>query len=88
MPPVARLGDMSSHGGHIISASSDIIVGGQPAARLGDLHHCPLPHHGVTPIIKGSATVIGDSRPLARIGDMAACGAVIVSGAPTVMAGG
>lgn len=78
--PQARLGDMSSHGGTIITGSLTTMVNGRPVARMGDLHVCPLPHHGVTPIITGSLDTITEGRPNARMGDMAGCGAVIVGG--------
>lgn len=44
------------------------------------MHVCPVPHHGVTPIITGSLDTTTDSRPNARIGDVTGCGAVIVTG--------
>ena len=45
-----------------------------------DLHVCPIPGHGVTPIVSGSLDTATDGRPNARMGDMAGCGAVIVAG--------
>jgi uncharacterized Zn-binding protein involved in type VI secretion len=59
-----------------------VLIGGLPAARLGDT--C-----GVDTIIKGSATVMIGGTPAARIGDMtAAGGAVLPPGTPTVLIGG
>lgn len=78
--PQARLGDMSSHGGTIITGALRTMVNGRPAARMGDLHVCPIPHHGVTPIITGSLDSVTEGKPNARMGDMAGCGAVIVGG--------
>jgi len=49
-----------------------------PAARLGDMHVCPMvdpgpkPHVG-GPIITGAPTVIICGQPAARMGDTAAC---------------
>ncbi len=51
-----------------------------PVSRLTDLHACPLPGHGLTPLVSGSPTVYANGLPVARIGDRAGCGAVIVSG--------
>jgi uncharacterized Zn-binding protein involved in type VI secretion len=51
---VVRLGDGSDHGGTVISASGKVTAEGQPVARLGDLHSCPIPGHGVTPIVTAS----------------------------------
>jgi len=57
-------------------------VNGRPAARLGDLHACPIPGHGLTPIVTGSMDTFTEGLPNARMGDLAACGAVIVTGSP------
>ncbi|MDH7601902.1 MAG: PAAR domain-containing protein [Armatimonadota bacterium] len=80
--PQARLGDMSSHGGTIITGSVTTMVNGRPAARMGDKHACPIPYHGVTPIVTGSLKTTTDGRPNARVGDVTGCGAVIVGGSP------
>lgn len=50
---------------------------GQPAARITDMHTCPMftgvvPHVG-GPIIKGAPTVIIGKMPAARITDQAIC---------------
>ena len=75
--PQARLGDLSSHFGVIITAAMRTYVNGRPAARLGDLHLCPF--HGITPIVTGDTDTIIEGQPSARIGDLTACGAVIVT---------
>lgn len=51
---VVRLGDGHSHGGSVISASSTVTAEGSGVARIGDLVSCPLPGHGVNPIVGGS----------------------------------
>lgn len=59
-----------------------VLIGGMPAARLGD--SC-----GVDVIAMGSATVMIGGMPAARIGDPTAAGGVIIPpGAPTVLIGG
>lgn len=78
--PQARLGDISSHGGVIITSAVRTLVNGIPVARMGDLHVCPIPGHGVTPIVTGSLDTLTEGQPNARIGDITACGAVIVTG--------
>lgn len=80
--PQARLGDSSSHGGVIITGAMRTVVNGQPAARMGDLHSCPLPFHGITPIVTGSPDTLTEGQPNARLGDVTGCGAVIVTGSP------
>ncbi|MDR6675173.1 putative Zn-binding protein involved in type VI secretion [Xanthomonas translucens] len=68
----------------------------QPAARLTDLHVCPMvtgvvPHVGGPILAPGAPTVLIGGLPAARIGDMAVCVGPpdsIVSGAPTVLIAG
>ena len=72
-----------------------VLVGGMPAARMGDMHVCPQvtpagPHVG-GPIALGSATVLIGGMPAARLGDMATCSGppdTIAVGCPTVLIGG
>jgi uncharacterized Zn-binding protein involved in type VI secretion len=89
MPPAARVTDM------IVSAATQgapvpiippgaptVLIGGMPAARLGD--SC-----GVDAIVMGSATVLIGGMPAARIGDPTAGGGVVMPpGAVTVLIGG
>jgi uncharacterized Zn-binding protein involved in type VI secretion len=79
--PAARMGDMTMHGGSIVMGLPTVLIGGMPAARLGDMHVCPMvtpagpapiPHVGM-PIMLGSAGVLIGGMPAARMGDMAAC---------------
>lgn len=78
--PIARMGDMSSHGGAIITGALKSFVDGVPVARMGDLHMCPIYGHLITPLISGSPTIVVEGKPVARMGDRAACGAVIIGG--------
>ncbi len=84
---VARLGDPSNHGGVIITSASRTMVNGILVARMGDLHVCPIPGHGVTPIVTGSSRTLVEGQPIARVGDSTGCGAVIVAGSPNTMNG-
>jgi len=95
--PAARLGDPTVHGGTIILGNPTVLIGGAPAARLGDMHLCPMqtpavppiPHVG-GPITLGSAGVLIGGAPAARMGDMATCVGppdTIVMGCPTVLIG-
>ena len=92
MPPAARLGDPTGHPGVISGPGvSTVLLGGQPAAVVGDLHTCSFPPpavHPPSPFPKGSSTVLVSGRPALRMGDTAGCGAPIVMGAPTVLIGG
>ncbi|MFW3175595.1 type VI secretion protein [Xanthomonas phaseoli] len=68
----------------------------QPAARLTDLHVCPMvtgvvPHVGGPIVSPGAPTVLIGGLPAARLGDMAVCVGPpdsIVAGAPTVLIAG
>jgi len=86
MPLKARLGDVTSHGGVIVTGSPKFIDNGQLVARITDLHACPI--HGVNCIVTGSPTTKSDALPVARIGDLCACGAAIVTGSPTTVVDG
>lgn len=49
---------------------------GQPAARIGDMHTCPvpgLPPHVGGPVLTGAPTVLIGGQPAARQGDTAYC---------------
>ena len=99
MPPAARIGDMHTcpmqtpgvppipHvGGPILPPGCPtVLIGGQPAACMGDMATCAGPPDS---IVKGSATVLIGNKPAARIGDNTAHGGAIVAGCPTVMIGG
>ena len=69
---------------------------GQPAARVGDMHVCPLfsgpvPHVGGPVLPAGAPTVLIKGMPAARVGDMLTCVGPpdsIVSGSATVLIGG
>lgn len=72
---------------------------GKPAARVGDMHTCPMvtpgtppiPHVGGPILPPGCPTVLIGGTPAARMGDMATCVGPpdsIVLGSATVMIGG
>ena len=64
---------------------------GQPAARVGDMHACPIPvpipHVGGPILPPGALTVLIGGMPAARMGDLTAHGGTIVMGLPTVLIG-
>lgn len=80
--PVSRIGDKSDHGGEIITATTSITLSDIPIARTGDIHRCPI--HGDTPITASSAMYY-DGLSLAHIGAVAGCGAIITTGADTLL---
>lgn len=66
---------------------------GMPAARITDMHVCPMftgpvPHVGGPILPPGAVTVLIGSLPAARMGDMAVCVGppdTIVKGSATVL---
>ena len=95
MPPAARITDQhvcpmatpNPHvGGPVIGPGiPNVLIGGMPAAVIGDLCTCSGPPDM---IIMGSLTVFIGGRPAARLGDRTAHGGAIVFGCPTVIIGG
>lgn len=80
--PVARMGDIGSHGGTILSGDPAIQVNGRPIAHVQDIYGCPV--HGPNPIITGAPNVLGGTRDIAYVGSKTACGAIITQGSPDV----
>lgn len=93
MPFAARVGDPTAHPGAITGPGvATVLIGGMPAAAMGDIHACSMPTpagpHPPSPIAKGSLTVFVGGRGAARMGDLSGCGSPIVAGMPTVEIGG
>jgi uncharacterized Zn-binding protein involved in type VI secretion len=94
MPPAARIGDMHvcpmvtvlvPHvGGPITLGTPTVIIGGMPAARVGDVVTCVGPPDAIA---MGSFTVMIGGMPAARLGDLTVHGGAIVVGFPQVMIG-
>jgi uncharacterized Zn-binding protein involved in type VI secretion len=59
-----------------------VLIGGLPAARVGDMAVCVGPPDV---IVLGSFTVLIMGQPAARMGDLTAHGGAIVMGFPTVL---
>ena len=93
MPPAARVSDMHvcpmftgpvPHvGGPILPPGCPtVLIGGLPAARVGDMATCAGPPDI---IIMGSTTVLIGGMPAARMGDSCAHGGTIILGCFTVL---
>lgn len=79
-PPIPHVG------GPIIGPGEQtVLIGGLPAARVGDTLVCVGPPDT---IVSGSATVLIGGKPTARIGDTTAHGGQILLGAANVIIGG
>ncbi len=95
MGAAARIGDMHvcpmvtgtvPHvGGPVIPpGEATVLIGGMPAARVGDMCTCTGPPDS---IVMGSTTVLIGGMPAARMNDTTAHGGTIVAGCPTVLIG-
>lgn len=95
MQPAARVSDMHvcpmltgvvPHvGGPILPPGAPtVLIGGLPAARIGDLATCVGPPDA---IVMGSTTVLIEGMPAARMGDSTSHGGVIIMGCFTVLIG-
>ncbi len=91
----ARIGDQTSHGGSIIGPGVPmVLIGGKPAAVLGDMQVCPLvsgtvPHASTPFLPPGSPMVLIGGKPALTQGNATPppCGATILMGCPTVIIG-
>jgi uncharacterized Zn-binding protein involved in type VI secretion len=91
--PAARLTDMHlcpmvtamvPHVGGPVAGpcAATVLIGGLPAARVGDALVCVGPPDVIA---TGSTHVLIAGSPAARLGDMTAHGGVVVAGCPTIL---
>jgi uncharacterized Zn-binding protein involved in type VI secretion len=97
--PAAKLMSNTAHGGMVTGPGCPtVLINKMPAARLTDMHVCPMVTPGVPPIPHvggpilgpGSPTVLIGKMPAATMGDMAMCvgpPSTIILGSPTVLIG-
>lgn len=93
MAAAVRVTDISTHGGIITGPGiPTVLIGGLPAAVMGDQHTCEIssesPHISVSPFVTGSATVLIGGKQALRTSDVCVCGAMPAVGCVTVMIGG
>ncbi len=78
-------GQVPHVGGPVLPAGEPtVLIGGTPAARVGDMATCTGPPDTIA---MGSATVLIGGKPAARMGDTTSHGGTIVAGLPTVLIG-
>ena len=73
MKRVIRLGDPTTHGGTVVSASSTTIINGIHVARLGDSVTCPIPGHGTDLAASGGSLFGQGARLLAGCPATSSC---------------
>lgn len=83
MRGVIRLGDSTSHGGKVITASG-YEVNGKKMALVGDLVSCPIPGHGNNPITTGNSKITINGKTAALHGFLAQCGCTVLTSCPNV----
>lgn len=72
-----RLGDTTSHGGEVVTATGPILLG-RPAALEGDMVRCPQ-CNGDFAITPDSAGARHQDRSYAYENDLTACGARLIA---------
>ena len=73
-------------GGPVIGPGAPtVLIGGLPAARVGDMLSCVGPPDT---IVMGAPTVLIEGMPAAFLGSMTAHGGTVITGVPNVMVGG
>ncbi len=75
---VIRLGDDTSHGGQVITASARMTIDGIPVALWGDRCSCPIDGHDTCVICEGEPEALYDGIPVALEGHKTDCGAVLI----------
>ncbi|UXI02696.1 PAAR domain-containing protein [Photobacterium sp. TY1-4] len=71
-------------GGPIVAGSGNVLIGGVPAARKGDMVICIGPPDSIS---AGSGSVLINGKPAARQGESTRHGGKVVNGNPTVLIG-
>ncbi|MDR0807070.1 MAG: PAAR domain-containing protein [Enterobacteriaceae bacterium] len=71
------LGDATTHGGKVISASSTMFINGVQIALRGDLVSCP--EHGTNSIIEGDPTTTENGVPVVVNNCLCECGCRVIS---------
>jgi uncharacterized Zn-binding protein involved in type VI secretion len=84
---IVRMGDLTSHGGKVVTASTTHTIGGIGVARMGDKLICPIAGHGVNAIVEGAANYLIGGRRVALHGHRGACGCRLISSLVTATHG-
>lgn len=76
---IVRLGDKTTHGGVVVTASPIHTLRGIGIARIGDMVACPVPGHGTNPIVEGCPVFTIGGRSVALHGHKTACGCSLIA---------
>lgn len=88
MPPAARITDLHNCPRHgkapLAVGESTVLIGNQPAARVGDALACD----GAKDLVsQGEPTVLIGNQDAARLGDPTEHGGILIEGCPSVLIG-
>lgn len=72
-----RYGDTTTHGGHVSTASSALLIGDRACALRGDQAYCP--EHGTVEIMEGDDGYTEHGRPLVVHRCRTTCGAEVLA---------
>ena len=87
---IITVGDLTDHGGVVISGSPNHDIRGRAIARLGDKVDCPQPYpggkpHGVNKIITAHDTLTVDGVSVAVEGCTTECGCKLIGSLPATV---
>ncbi|MFR9728789.1 PAAR domain-containing protein [Saccharopolyspora sp. MS10] len=102
MPPAARVGDPTNHGGTVgpppgpaAAKVATVLIGGKPAAVTGGVVVCPKfpdtllgPGNVLVPSPPRGGVVLIGGLPAAKMNDKSSCGSQVQIGAFNVLIGG
>lgn len=75
--PLIVLGDTTTHGGAVQSATTGFTANGIAVAGHGDIVHCPA--HGIVTIQAPQNGLRGNGKTPAHAGDTTTCGATLIA---------
>lgn len=81
---VVRLGDPTTHGGTVVSATVGYVMFGKEVAGRGDTAKCPIRGHGVVTIVEGDPSWTINGKNVALEGHKCSCGCSLISTLPNV----
>ncbi|MDR0528814.1 MAG: PAAR domain-containing protein [Zoogloeaceae bacterium] len=74
-----RVGDVTTHGGVVVTGSATLKEDGVPIARKGDTVTCPLCEPHIFVIAEGLESCLDQGIPIATEGHKTTCGAQLIS---------
>ncbi|WP_414713901.1 PAAR domain-containing protein [Scandinavium sp.] len=80
MSGMVCLGDATTHGGKVTTASSTMFINGLQVALVGDMVSCP--EHGFNAIKEGDPTSSENGRQIVVNNCLCACGCRVISSQP------